>query len=93
MFVQAGGIVVSYVYQTNSKTVTSGAPDYTNGNRVLLGVVCANIVLYLLTKLYYVSRNQSRDKKWAAMSGKEQLEYIKLTKDEGNKRLDFRFAY
>lgn len=93
MFVQAGGIVASYVYQQNSKTATSGAPDYTYGNRILLGVACANIVIYLLTKVWYVSRNKVRATKWNLMDEQEQLDYLKSTKDEGNKRLDFRFAH
>ena len=52
-----------------------------------------NIVLYLFTKAYYVWRNNSRDKKWRAMSEDERLEYLSTTTDEGNKRLDFRFQH
>lgn len=59
----------------------------------MLGVLCGNIGLYLLVKVYYVWRNKSRDKKWNAMSEEQQLEYLATTKDEGNKRLDFRFQH
>lgn len=52
-----------------------------------------NIVLYLLTKAYYVYRNKSRDAKWSAMTEEQRLEYLATTKDEGNKRLDFRFDH
>lgn len=52
-----------------------------------------NIVLYLLTKVYYVLRNRYREKKWAAMSEEERLHYLATTTDEGNKRLDFRFQH
>jgi hypothetical protein len=52
-----------------------------------------NVVIYLLTKVYYVWRNKSREKKWNAMSEIERLEYLSTTKDEGNKRLDFRFQH
>jgi len=52
-----------------------------------------NIFIYLLTKVYYVWRNASRDKKWDALSEDEKMNYLATTKDEGNKRLDFRFAH
>jgi hypothetical protein len=69
------------------------APNYTRGNRMLLGITVGNVFLYFLTKAYYVWRNKSRDKKWNAMSHEQQLEYLDTTMDEGNKRLDFRFAH
>ena len=93
MFVQAGGVISSYIYQTSSKTATSEAPNYTVGNRALLGIACGNIVIYILTKLYYVYRNKSRDRKWKALTPQQQAEYLETTTDEGNKRLDFRFAH
>jgi hypothetical protein len=43
--------------------------------------------------LYYTWRNSTREKKWNAMSQDEKHEYLKNTKDEGNKRLDFRFSH
>jgi hypothetical protein len=91
MFVQAGGIVAAYVYQT--KDADSEAPDYSNGNRILLSLCCANLVIYSLTKVYYVMRNRTRDKVWGAMNEQQRLEYLNTTKDEGSKRLDFRFAH
>jgi len=87
MFVQAGGIISSNIYRSDD------APLYIRGNRQLLAVLCMNIVLYLLTKAYYVFRNKQRDKKWAAMSESERLNYLTTTTDKGNKRLDFRFQH
>ncbi|KAK4061891.1 hypothetical protein Trihar35433_9491 [Trichoderma harzianum] len=87
MFVQAGGIVSANIY------VASDAPRYVKGNRALLGITCMNIVIYILTKLYYVWRNQSRAKKWEAMTEEQRLNYLATTTDEGNKRLDFRFQH
>lgn len=52
-----------------------------------------NICLYLLAKVYYVLRNRHRERKWAAMSEAEQLNYLATTTDQGNKRLDFRFQH
>ena len=38
------------------------------GNRALIGITCMNMVLYILTKAYYVHINGKRDKIWNAMS-------------------------
>ncbi|KAF2015814.1 phthalate transporter [Aaosphaeria arxii CBS 175.79] len=87
MFVQASGIIASNIYRKDD------APNYKRGNRSLLGIAIGNIGIYLLTKAYYVWRNKSRDKKWNAMTREQQLDYLENTTDEGNKRLDFRFAH
>ncbi|KAF7337692.1 T-complex protein eta subunit [Mycena sanguinolenta] len=87
MFVQAGAIIYSNIYRTDDK------PLYKRGNRVLIGICCMNIVLYILTFFFYRHLNRMRDKKWNAWSKKEQQEYVENTKDVGNQRLDFRFAY
>lgn len=63
------------------------APNYKRGNTALLSIACMNLVLYGLTKAYYVWRNKSRDKKWNAMTQEQQLEYLETTTDEGNKRV------
>lgn len=52
-----------------------------------------NICLFLFTKVFYVVVNQRRAKIWDAMSKEEKENYLSTTKDEGNKRLDFRFAH
>ncbi|KAK6824111.1 hypothetical protein RU639_005242 [Aspergillus parasiticus] len=87
MCVQASGIIASNIYRQDD------APRYKRGNKVLVALVVTNIFIYLFTKAYYVWRNASRDKKWNAMSEEEKRVYLATTKDEGNKRLDFRFAH
>ncbi|KAJ7642838.1 major facilitator superfamily domain-containing protein [Mycena rosella] len=87
MFVQAGAIVYANIYRADDK------PLYKRGNKELIGVCAMNIVLYILTFFFYRTINRSRDKKWNAWSKKEQQEYVEATKDVGNERLDFRFAY
>ncbi|KAI1398605.1 MFS general substrate transporter [Hypoxylon fuscum] len=87
MFVQAGGIISSNIYRADD------APLYRRGNKQLLAILIMNIALYCLTKLYYVLRNRSRDRKWNAMTAEQKLEYLSTTTDEGNKRLDFRFEH
>ncbi|KAI1099457.1 MFS general substrate transporter [Jackrogersella minutella] len=87
MFVQAGGIISSNIYRADD------APLYRRGNKQLLAILIMNIVLYCLTKVYYVLRNRHRDRKWNAMTAEEKLHYLSTTTDEGNKRLDFRFEH
>lgn len=87
MFVQASGIISSNIYRQDD------APRYKRGNRTLVGLVVANIAVYILTKIYYVWRNKSRDTKWNAMTEAERVHYLDTTTEEGSKRLDFRFAH
>ena len=68
-------------------------PMYRRGNRVLIGICAYNMVLFISTKLFYMYHNKKRAKIWDAMSSKERQDYLATTQDQGNKRLDFRFAH
>lgn len=87
MFVQAGNIAGSNIYRDGDK------PLYSKGNKALLAITSFNIVLFYFVKAFYLWRNKVRDEKWNAMTTEEQEEYVLSTKDEGLKRLDFRFAH
>jgi len=87
MFVQADVIIYSNIYQDNDK------PLYKRGNRALIVINCINFVLYGSTWVFYRYLNKRRDKIWDGMTQEERVEYLNTTKDEGNKRLDFRFAH
>jgi hypothetical protein len=87
MCCQISSIIGSNVYRADD------APYYKRGNRVLIGVTALNLVLYSLAKGYYVWKNARRERIWGGMSAEERAEYLKTTKDQGNKRLDFRFAH
>ncbi|PBP22175.1 putative transporter [Diplocarpon rosae] len=87
MFVQAGSVISTNIYREDDK------PLYIRGNKILLSICSLNIVLFYLVKIYYVGRNAKRDAVWNAMSAQEQEIYVATTKDEGAKRLDFRFAH
>ena len=86
MAVQLSVIIQANIYREDDK------PEYRRGNRVLIGLVSWNIVLYILVKLYYLHRNKSRATVWDAMTPEERQNYLEATKDEGNKKLDFRFV-
>lgn len=87
MFVQSGNIIASNIYRDDDK------PLYKRGNSILLGITCFNIVLMYLVKAFYIWRNRVRDRKWNALTTEEQEQYLINTKDEGQQRLDFRFAH
>ncbi|KAI3392000.1 hypothetical protein diail_6353 [Diaporthe ilicicola] len=87
MTVQAGSIIASNIYRTDD------APYYRTGNKVLLGIIAWTAVLIVAIKFYYKWRNTKRDKVWSVMTSEQRDEYLRTTKDQGNKRLDFRFAH
>ena len=86
MFSQAGSIVGANIFQNNDK------PKYPKGLETLFGISVSTAALVLIVRSYYRWRNAQRDKIWSRMTVEEQVEYLKTTEDEGNKRLDFRFA-
>ncbi|KAJ4402552.1 hypothetical protein N0V91_007090 [Didymella pomorum] len=87
MFVQAGNIIASNIYRNDDQ------PLYRRGNKILLGICSFNILLFFFVKAFYLWRNKVRDRQWNAMTKEEQDDYIISTKDEGMKRLDFRFVH
>ncbi|KIP11782.1 hypothetical protein PHLGIDRAFT_440441 [Phlebiopsis gigantea 11061_1 CR5-6] len=87
MCVQAGAMIGANIYRNDDK------PLYKRGNRVLIGICSMNIVLYLLTYLFYRTLNKNREKIWNAWTHKEQQEYLDTTEDDGNRRMNFRFVY
>jgi hypothetical protein len=87
MICQASSVIASQIYREDDK------PLYRRGNKVLLGLVAWNVVMTIFVKGYYVWRNKSREKIWNNMTAEQKDDYIRTTKDEGSKRLDFRFAH
>ncbi|KAK6460830.1 major facilitator superfamily domain-containing protein [Scheffersomyces coipomensis] len=87
MFCQLGNVAAANIYRTDD------LPLYHRGNMQLVFIGAALIPLLILTKIYYVWRNNKRDKLWNALSPEEREDYITNTNDEGNKRLDFRFDH
>ena len=87
MFVQSGNIIASNIYRDDDQ------PLYTRGNRILIGIVAWNIVLFFGVKVFYIWRNKIREEKWNQLTKQEQEDYVAHTKDEGLDRLDFRFAH
>lgn len=87
MNVQLGNVIANFIYLDDDK------PKYKRGNSTLIGINVLCIVLFLLTKAYYIWRNKQRDAIWNAMTEEERQDYIQNTKLQGSRRLDFRFAH
>jgi len=51
------------------------------------------LLCFLGAKGYYILQNKRREKKWLALSEEERRDYVNNSTDQGNKRLDFRFAH
>lgn len=85
--VQVGNVYSANIYRDDDK------PLYHRGNDVLIGINVLAILLFFGTKVYYTWRNRVRETKWQAMTDEERRLYLETTKDEGNKRLDFRFVH
>ncbi|KIW57619.1 hypothetical protein PV05_02188 [Exophiala xenobiotica] len=86
MACQSSGIIASNIYRQDDK------PRYRRGNRVLVSLCALNVGLYAFAKVYYTLRNKYRDRVWNSMTEEQRTEYLATTTDQGNKRLDFRFA-
>ncbi|CEP64326.1 uncharacterized protein LALA0_S11e01574g [Lachancea lanzarotensis] len=87
MFVQLGTIAGSQIYRTDDQ------PLYHRGNFQLFFISLSLIPLLLFTKGYYIYRNKQKDLLWNALSEEEKRDYIFSSQDQGNRRLDFRFAH
>lgn len=87
MFVQSGNIIAANVYREDDR------PYYVRGNKILLAICCYNMALFCFVKFYYITRNKKRQAAWDKLTGEEKVDYVSNTKDEGAKRLDFRFVH
>ncbi|GLI81804.1 hypothetical protein PoHVEF18_010195 [Penicillium ochrochloron] len=85
--IQFSGIASSNIYRSDDK------PLYRRGNKQLIAINIATIVLYALAKAYYVRRNQWKKARWEKLSPEERATYLETTTDKGNKRLDFLFDH
>jgi len=63
------------------------------GNTALIFITIFDILLFWGVKKYYKWRNRSKEAIWGRMGSAERANYLAETKDEGNKRLDFKFVH
>ncbi|KAF2013951.1 MFS general substrate transporter [Aaosphaeria arxii CBS 175.79] len=87
MMVQLGSVISNTIYREDDK------PRYERGNKWLIITNLLSIAVFLLTKLYYVTVNKRREKRWQRLTLEQRAEYTRTTTDRGSQRLDFRFAH
>jgi hypothetical protein len=83
--IQLSGIASSNIYRSDD------SPLYHRGNKQLIAINAATIVVYALAKVYYEARNRWKKARWEKLSPEEKATYLETTTDLGNKRLDFQF--
>jgi hypothetical protein len=84
MAVQSASLIASNIYQPSEPSPDEHQQKALTPSR--RRIVVANLVLYGLTKLWYIWRNHARAKIWDSWTLEQRDEYIRTTKDQGNKR-------
>jgi len=90
IIVQVGSLISSQIYRSYD------GPYYKMGNKVLISICALSAVVFLLQRFILVDLNKKKEEKWQQLSSEEKVVYqndIASRGNEGNKRLDFRFAY
>jgi len=91
IIVQIGSLISSQIYRSWD------GPYYKMGNKVLVSICALSSVTFVVQRLVLVTLNKRKEeKKWQQMSSEEKVAYqndIAEREREGNRRLDFRFAY
>jgi len=84
-----GVLISTQIYRKDDE------PYYYTGNKVTITLAVATCFVFIGQRYCLKYLNGKKDRKWQAMSMREQLAYQndKARKDEGNGRLDFRFQY
>lgn len=89
VIVQVGSLISSQIYRRYD------GPYYKQGNAVLLAICALSLVTFLVQRQMLVRLNRKKEEKWRAMTAEEKAAYqsdFAAREQEGNQRLDFRFA-
>jgi len=89
VIVQIGSLISSQIYRKYD------GPYYKQGNTVLVSICALSLITFAMQRWTLVRLNRKKQEKWEVMSSEEKAEYqadVAAREEEGNKRLDFRFA-
>ncbi|KAK5098017.1 hypothetical protein LTS08_006772 [Lithohypha guttulata] len=90
VIVQVGSLIGSQIYRADD------APYYHRGNKVLISFCAAALAGIVGQSLWLRWLNRRKERVWSSMSEADKAQYQadnKAREQDGNKRLDFRFAY
>ncbi|KAI6781201.1 uncharacterized protein J7T54_002557 [Emericellopsis cladophorae] len=90
VIVQLGSLAGSQIYRKQD------GPYYKTGNTVCVSILAFSLVVFLVQRQWLALLNKRKACAWDAMTAEEKLVYQndqEAREKDGNKRLDFRFAY
>ncbi|KAM6534793.1 MFS domain-containing protein [Fusarium falciforme] len=90
VIVQIGSVIGSQIYRSWD------SPYYKNGNKVCISILSLSVVVFLVQRQHLIRLNKKKEAQWDQMTPEQQIEYQtdkEAREVDGNKRLDFRFAY
>lgn len=90
VIVQVGSLIGSQIYRKYD------APYYKQGNKVLISICALSLVTFVAQRQCLIILNKRKEKIWKQMTIEEKAAYqgdSAARKQDGNKRLDFRFKY
>ncbi|KAE8824196.1 hypothetical protein HRS9139_09378 [Pyrenophora teres f. teres] len=89
VIVQVGSLISSQIYRKYD------GPYYKQGNSVLVAICALSLITFLVQRQVLIRLNKKKQEKWEQMTSEEKAVYQAdgaARKEEGNKRLDFRFT-
>ncbi|KAH8179074.1 major facilitator superfamily protein [Sarocladium implicatum] len=90
VIVQMGSLVGSQIYRKWD------GPYYKTGNTVCISILALSLVTFVVQRQWLIHLNKRKEKAWDSLSAEQKVVYQtdqEAREIEGNKRLDFRFAY
>lgn len=85
-----GSVIGSQIYRSWD------SPYYKNGNKVCVSILALAVVVFLVQRQWLIRLNKQKEVEWERLTPQQKVEYQtdkEAREKEGNKRLDFRFAY
>jgi hypothetical protein len=89
VIVQVVSLISSQIYRKYD------GPYYKQGNTVLVSICALSLITFIVQRQYLVRLNKKKQQKWEQMTSEEKAVYqadVISREQDGNKRLDFRFA-
>jgi hypothetical protein len=89
VIVQIGSLISSQIYRKYD------GPYYKQGNKVLVSICALSLITFIVQRQFLVRLNKKKQQKWEQMTSEEKAVYqadVISREQDGNKRLDFRFA-
>jgi hypothetical protein len=90
VIVQLGSLAGSQIYRKWD------GPYYKTGNTVCISILAVGLAAFMGQRTWLMYLNKQKARVWDAMTPQEKMEYqtdVAARERDGNKRLDFRFAY